>query len=128
MSIYAVDFDNTLSIGEYKFPDTGKPNIPLIAYLIDRQKEGDRIILWSCREGDDLAVAVAWCRNLGLTFDAVNDNDSKMKEAWGNNPRKVFADYYIDDRAVKDYTELLPKSKVPMMDIPTRKVARIIRS
>lgn len=124
--IYAVDFDQTLTIGEYKFPGTGKPNIGLFNFLIEKRKAGCDIVLWTCREGDDLAVAVGYCRNLGLEFDAVNDNVSRMKEAWGNNPRKVFADCYIDDRAVNSYTELLPKSKVELKEIPKKK-ARIIR-
>ena len=126
MSIYAVDFDKTLSVGEYKYPDIGRPNIALMAFLKKKREEGNRVILWTCREDNELEIALGWLRNLGMEFDAVNDNVDVMKEAWGNNPRKVFADYYIDDRSVKDYTELLPKSKAQPKEIkPTR--ARIIR-
>jgi len=126
MSIYAVDFDQTLAIGGYDFPDIGKPNIPLIAFLIQKRKDGHKVVLWSCREGDNLANAVGWCRNMGLEFDAVNDNIPAIIEAYGVNSRKVFADYYIDDKAVKDFRELLPKSNAIPKEVAKRK-ARIIR-
>lgn len=126
MSIYAVDFDHTLSVGEYKYPDVGRPNIALMAFLKKKREEGNKVILWTCREDRDLEVALGWLRNLGMEFDAVNDNADVMKEAWGSNPRKVFADYYIDDRSVSDYTELLPKSSAEPKEIKTQKT-RIIR-
>ena len=126
MSIYAVDFDRTLTIGEYKYPETGRPNVGLFRYLIEKQKAGNDIILWTCREGAELDMAVSYCRQMGLEFNAVNDNLPRMKEAWGNNPRKIFADYYIDDRAVSNYEDLLPKSTVKPKEVQTRK-ARVIR-
>lgn len=94
--IYAVDFDGTLNLGKY--PVLGQPNMELFNYLIDRQQTGDMIILWTCREGDLLKSAVKYCKNYGLEFDAINDNVQENKDRWGNNTRKVFADYYIDDK------------------------------
>lgn len=94
--IYAVDFDGTLNLGKY--PILGQPNLELFKYLIDRQQSGDMIILWTCREGDLLKSAVKYCKNYGLAFDAINDNVQDNKDRWGNNTRKVFADYYIDDK------------------------------
>lgn len=96
--IYAVDFDGTLNIGEY--PVLGQPNLKLFKYLIDRQQSGDMIILWTCREGELLKSAVKYCKNYGLVFDAINDNVQENKDRWGNNTRKVFADYYIDDKNI----------------------------
>ena len=126
MSIYAVDFDKTLTIGSYEFPDTGIPNIGLFHFLIEKQRSGHSIILWTCRAGHDLDVAVAYCRNMGLEFDAVNDNLPKIIEAYSVNSRKVFADYYIDDRSVSSYEDLLPRSVVKPKEVQTRK-ARVIR-
>lgn len=94
--IYAVDFDGTLNLGKY--PVLGQPNLELFEYLIDRQQSGDMIILWTCRERDLLKSAVKYCKNYGLVFDAINDNVQENKDRWGNNTRKVFADYYIDDK------------------------------
>lgn len=96
--IYAVDFDGTLSLGTY--PRLGNPNKALIFFLRTRQQEGDTIILWTCREGKLLKEAVDYCRKCGLEFDAVNDNAKQNIENYGNNCRKVFAHYYIDDRSM----------------------------
>lgn len=41
-----------------------------------------------------------YCRCYGLEFDAVNDNTEELKRAYGTNPRKIGADYYIDDKAM----------------------------
>ncbi len=38
-----------------------------------------------------------WCEDHGIKFDAVNDNISYMKIFFGNNPRKIFVNEYIDD-------------------------------
>lgn len=44
--------------------------------------------------------AVEFCRCYGLEFDAVNDNTEELKRAYDTNPRKIGADYYIDDKAM----------------------------
>ena len=93
--IYAVDFDGTLC--ENKWPEIGPPNEALINFLIRRREAGDRLILYTMREGEKLQQAVEWSESHGLSFDALNDNLPEMKEFYHNNPRKVFANYYIDD-------------------------------
>ena len=96
--VYAVDFDGTLC--ESVYPGIGAPNIALINHLINRRLQGNKIILWTCREGERLQEAVDWCKRYGLRFDAVNDNLQELKDEFGNNPRKIAADVYIDDKAV----------------------------
>lgn len=96
--IYAVDFDGTLC--ESQWPGIGAPNTKLIEYLIKRQKEGAKIILWTCRIEEHLQEAVDWCAEHGLIFDAVNDNLPENVEKYGNNCRKIWATCYIDDLAV----------------------------
>ena len=95
--IYAVDFDGTLNLAQ-SYPKLGKPNRELIAFLKERQQAGDQIILWTCREGEQMKSAIKFCKNSGLEFDAVNDNVRENIEHFHNNCRKVFANYYIDDR------------------------------
>lgn len=92
--IYAIDFDNTLAYGTY--PECGTPNIRLIDWLIRRKKEGNKLILWTCRQGKPLEDAVKWCEEQGLFFDAINENLPEMIEKYGDS-RKLFAHYYIDD-------------------------------
>lgn len=98
--VIAVDFDGTLCQPGV-WPHVGEPNLKLFKYLIYMQKEQDcRIVLWTCRDAMDLEIAVDFCKHYGLTFDAVNDNIKELKEYYGNNPRKIFAQKYIDDHAV----------------------------
>lgn len=97
--IYAVDFDGTLSMGEW--PEVGPANNGLIDYLITRQREGDKLILWTCRAGEPLDRAVEFCKDHGLHFDAVNDNLPETIEKYGSNSRKITCDVYLDDRACR---------------------------
>ena len=53
VKIIAVDFDGTLC--ENKWPEIGTANEELIEYLRDRQKNGDKLILWTCRVDDMLS-------------------------------------------------------------------------
>ncbi|MBQ7944766.1 MAG: hypothetical protein IJ326_11975 [Lachnospiraceae bacterium] len=96
--VIAVDFDGTLSLGQW--PETGPANYELIRFLKLRKAAGDKLILWTCREGSALQNAVAWCESEGLCFDAVNDNLPDVIEYYGTNSRKISCDYYIDDRAL----------------------------
>lgn len=97
--VIATDFDGTLC--ESIWPGIGAPNTVLIEDLKRRRVEGDKVILWTCREGDRLQEAIEWCKAKGLEFDAVNDNLQEQKERWGNNPRKIAADIYLDDKAIR---------------------------
>ena len=92
----AVDFDGALCFS--KWPELGKPNQSLIDYLQKWKSQGDKLILWTCRAGDALDAAVAWCQSHQLEFDAVNDNLPEIIEYYGTNSRKISCDYYIDDR------------------------------
>ena len=70
----------------------------MFQFLIKRQQSGDKIILWTCREGDLLKEAVIYCRANGLEFDAINDNIPANKEKYKITVGRSNADYYIDDR------------------------------
>ena len=63
------------------------------------RRQGKKVILWTCRCGDLLEEAVAWCRMFGLEFDAVNENVAQTLEQYGTESRKISADVYIDDKA-----------------------------
>jgi hypothetical protein len=71
----------------------------LIGYLQVEQRNGAKLILWTCRTGALLDAAVSWCKDEGLTFDAVNENLPEIIEAFGSDTRKIFANEYIDDLA-----------------------------
>lgn len=95
--IYAVDFDGTLNLAK-TYPELGDPNTELIEFLKGRRAAGDKIILWTCREGELLKAAVKYCNDYGLFFHAVNENLPENIAYFGNNCRKVWAHHYIDDK------------------------------
>jgi hypothetical protein len=94
--IYAIDFDGTLA--ENAWPEIGQPKAEIIDYVKQLKSDGHKLILWTCREDERLAQAVKWCADQGITFDAVNDNLPELNELYGNNSRKIGADYYVDDK------------------------------
>ena len=96
--IIAVDFDGTLCKNEY--PGIGKANDALLCYLHQEKKFGSKVILWTCRVGERLEEAVRWCKEHGLEFDAVNENLPEVIAFHGGDSRKIYADYYIDDKTL----------------------------
>ena len=123
MSIIAVDFDGVICVSE--FPNIGRPHINVIDALIKRRKKGDKLILWTCRHDKLLDDAVAFCRNMGLEFDAVNENLDFMIEKYGDS-RKVYADYYLDDKSVTPDWLFERDARAEPVEMPTKK-ARVIR-
>lgn len=93
----AVDFDGTLAVTKY--PNIIRPKMRLINKVKRYKKRGWKIILNTCREGQPLRVAVAYCAIHGLLFDAVNENLPERIKAWGGDCRKISADLYLDDKA-----------------------------
>ena len=95
----AVDFDGTLC--EHKFPEIGEAIPAVIDFVKAHQERGSKIILHTCRENERregrqyLTEALEWCERQGLHFDAINCNPFVP---FGE--RKIYADIYIDDRAV----------------------------
>lgn len=96
--IIAVDFDGTLVTNAW--PEIGVPITQVIEYVKYRQKNGARLILWTNRTGEPLKKAVAWCEQNGVVLSAVNENLPDIIEAYGGDCRKIFANEYLDDRAV----------------------------
>lgn len=103
--VIAVDFDGTLC--EDRWPEIGPPNYSLIVALNKAHRAGHKIILWTCRHGDMLSEAVEFCVAVGLEFDGINDRPYPDPDSgiYPEVPRllgyqKVFADIYIDDRAM----------------------------
>lgn len=97
--IIAVDFDGT--IVEHRYPAIGKERPFAIETLKKLNQDGHRLILWTVREGRLLEEAVAFCRERGVEFYAVNrDYPEEEKEHNKHYSRKLKADVWIDDRNV----------------------------
>lgn len=94
--IAAVDFDGLLV--ENKFPNIGEIRQPIFDAVLHLQIRGWKIILWTCRTDKMLEEAYSFCVNHGLIPDAVNENIPEVKDYFGGDTRKVFANIYLDDR------------------------------
>lgn len=99
MKIFAFDFDGTLVREEW--PAIGEPIERMIKFCKWVQEQPDtRWILLTMREGPLLQEAIDFLAGIGLKPDAVNDNLPERVAEWnGSNPRKIYADYYIDDHS-----------------------------
>lgn len=96
--IIAIDFDGCLV--DNAWPNIGAPHLHVFEAAKQEKARGAKLILWTCRVGDRLHEAVEFCRNFGLTFDAVNANLPEVVASFGCDCRKVCATEYWDDRAV----------------------------
>lgn len=93
----AIDFDGT--IVEHRYPAIGRELPFAIETLRKLTDEGHKLILWSVREGELLDEAIAFCRERGLEFYAINrDYPEETAEANRHFSRKLKADLFIDDR------------------------------
>ena len=96
--IIAIDFDGTLHTG--KWPGLGAPAPYAVEVMRRLKADGHRLIIWSCREGVQLAEMVNWLLAHAIPFDRVNDNFPDQTEMYGGNSRKVYAHLYIEDKQV----------------------------
>lgn len=99
--VIAIDFDGT--IVENKYPMIGKLKDG-VREAINKLVTQDNceVIIWTCREGDFLKDVVFFLTENSIPYHYLNDNcDWAKKEFYYNaNCRKVFADLYIDDKAI----------------------------
>lgn len=97
---FAIDFDGT--IVQHAFPDVGRLRPDMLNLMRWLRQEGHCIILWTCREGKYLDDAVKFLDKAGIPYDYVNENpEAPYVTDSGIVNRKVYAHYYIDDRAVE---------------------------
>lgn len=97
-TVVAVDFDGTIARTDY--PTIIGPIKENIAFVKHLAELGAVLVLWTCREGKLLEDAVNFCESQDLHFPYVNENPPFRVEKFGTNPRKIGADYYIDDKNV----------------------------
>lgn len=95
--VIAVDFDGVLC--EDKWPEIGPEKKDIVELAKYQKQTGTALILWTCRCGERLDEVVAWCRERGLEFDAVNENLPERVAFYGTESRKISADEYWDDKA-----------------------------
>lgn len=127
----AVDFDGTLCTDA--FPEIGEPNRLVIAYVKKLAAAGSKIILHTCRENGTrrlLDEAEEFCRTQGIPLYAVNINPGNLHaKNNGLGPaecRKVYANLYIDDKAVNpaaiDYETVFERKRPDKYPLPPEAV------
>lgn len=99
----AIDFDGTLTGHGDQYPECGNPNPYAIDVVKRLRRDGHKIILNTCRRDIPLQHAIDWMVDHDIAPDAVNDNPHARELYSPGDTRptqKVFADIYIDDRAL----------------------------
>ena len=122
--IIAVDFDDTLAkVGE-KYPEIGEPTFLLPALIEYRKilKEHLQLILWTCRAGEALQMAIDYCKEWGLEFDAINE-DVPATLKWKSKTPKPFAHIYIDDRNMPFPEDSIEDGEVETLMMAVRELA-----
>ncbi|MDU1890694.1 MAG: hypothetical protein E6767_08390 [Dysgonomonas sp.] len=94
--IIAVDFDGT--IVEHEYPKIGRAIPFAIETLLQLQKDGHTLLMWSVRDKELLQEAVDYCAGKGLKFYAANKNHPEEDVVTAS--RKLNADLFIDDRNI----------------------------
>jgi len=93
--IIAVDFDGTCVKDGY--PNIGDPMPGAVQTLKALLRRDHKLILWTCREGQQLQDAVDWCQKHDITLVGINQTPLDL-DFRANGGTKIFANVYIDDR------------------------------
>ncbi|MBT8257354.1 MAG: hydrolase [Bacteroidia bacterium] len=93
----AIDFDGT--IVENAYPRIGKTRIFAFETMRKLMQDGHRLILWTYRHGERLDEAVAFCKENGVEFYAINKSFPE-EQFDDTQSRKILADLFIDDRNI----------------------------
>lgn len=94
----AVDFDGTIVDDSY--PSIGDIKRGAKEVLKKFHNRGGKIMIWTCRTGATKSAAVKFLNQNGIDYDTINANHPDMMEKYGNDPRKIGADLYIDDKTI----------------------------
>ena len=101
--IIAVDFDGTISRGKFPAIDGEQPYAG--ESLRKLHDEGHKIIIWTCRTGDQLLNAINWLLERKIPFDRVNDHDPENIAKYGEGGKKIYAHCYIDDKNIGGFPD-----------------------
>lgn len=112
--IIAVDFDGTIKTAS-DMNEYGKLNPNCKEVLEFLKTIGCKLILWTCRNGEQLEAAKAYLKQNGLLelFDKINENVEGMFET----SNKIFANYYVDDRNIGGFPGWLGVKKIVLLDL-----------
>lgn len=97
--LFCIDFDGTIAYDAY--PEIGELIPGAKETMIKIKELGGKIAIWTCRTDQWAIDAVNFLNMHGIPYDKFNKPfDEHVNLYGGDNARKVFADVYIDDRAI----------------------------
>lgn len=96
--VFAIDFDGCIVSNEW--PRIGAPKRHMVGFMRRIKALGHTIIIWTCREGESLREALAFLDAHNIPYDYANENCPERIAYYGNDCRKIGADFYIDDRMI----------------------------
>jgi len=95
--VIAVDFDGVIATHTYREGEIGKLISGAKEVLSLLKKEGHEIIIWTARKDMELYKIKEFLDNNNIPYDDIN-----IGITWDDeSSRKIFADVYIDDRAIR---------------------------
>ena len=91
----AIDFDGT--IVENIFPEIGAIKQNVVDKMREWYEQGHTIIIWTCRTDQYAEEARKFLDDNEIPYHYFNENPTNPLGDWC---RKIFADVYLDDRAL----------------------------
>lgn len=96
--VLAIDFDGT--IAELSFPQVGALRKGAAKYIRKLYDDGHYIIINTCRSGKFEGMAHDFMQDHGIPYHYMNSNLPALIIEYGQDCRKISADYYIDDKCL----------------------------
>ena len=101
--IIAIDFDGT--IVEDEFPKIGKLKPGAKEAIDSMMRMGHHVIIWTCRNDRHALSARRFLAVNGIAYHGFNESNPANVAKYGSDTRKVYADLYIDDKAINGLPE-----------------------
>jgi hypothetical protein len=96
--VLGIDFDGT--IVEEGFPKIGKIKPNTVELMKKAYELGHLVIVWTARSGEYEQDAVNFLNENNIPYHYINCNPEDPFAIKGEQGRKIFCHYYLDDRAV----------------------------
>lgn len=94
-----IDFDGTIVDDE--FPEVGKTKRGALRTIKRIMNSGNYVVIWTCRDYGIIQEFIEKNFHPKYQFNLyVNENPPKLRGKWGNDPRKLGVDLFIDDKNI----------------------------
>lgn len=104
-----IDFDGT--IVEDEFPKVGKTKRGALRTIKRIMNSGNYVVIWTCRDYGIIQEFIDKNFHPKYQFNLyVNENPPQLRAKWGNDPRKIGVDLFIDDKNI--YTTKIDWSEI----------------